>query len=61
MTKTASRACRVRCPRAGSSAAEHGTFNPLVVGSNPTRLALRSGFDGEIRRQEIATEMATVQ
>ena len=30
---------RVRFPRAGSSAAEHGTFNPLVVGSNPTRLA----------------------
>ena len=30
---------RVPCRRAGSSAAEHGTFNPLVVGSNPTRLA----------------------
>ena len=30
---------RVRCRRAGSSAVEHGTFNPLVVGSNPTRLA----------------------
>ena len=29
----------VLCSRAGSSAAEHGTFNPLVVGSNPTRLA----------------------
>jgi hypothetical protein len=26
-------------PRAGSSVAEQGTFNPLVVGSNPTRLA----------------------
>jgi hypothetical protein len=24
--------------RAGSSVAEQGTFNPLVVGSNPTRL-----------------------
>src|SRR5512147_1088132 len=33
---------RVPCPRAGSSAAEHGTFNPLVVGSNPTRLATRA-------------------
>jgi hypothetical protein len=26
--------------RAGSSVAEQGTFNPLVVGSNPTRLAI---------------------
>ena len=29
--------------RAGSSAAERGTFNPQVVGSNPTRLATLSG------------------
>ena len=33
------RSSRVPCPRAGSSVVEHGTFNPLVVGSNPTRLA----------------------
>jgi hypothetical protein len=30
---------RYACGRAGSSVAEQGTFNPLVVGSNPTRLA----------------------
>ena len=44
---------RVRCPRAGSSAVEHGTFNPLVVGSNPTRLANHSrsvGAQLELRR-----------
>ena len=31
--------------RAGSSVVEQGTFNPLVVGSNPTRLTTQ-GFDG---------------
>ena len=31
-----------RVSRAGSSAVEQGTFNPCVVGSIPTRLALHS-------------------
>ena len=40
--------------RAGSSAAEHGTFNPLVVGSNPTRLA-EMPWAGRRRHQEFVT------
>ena len=38
---TARSATWVHSVRAGSSVAEQGTFNPLVVGSNPTRLARR--------------------
>ena len=40
----------LRYTRAGSSVAEQGTFNPLVVGSNPTRLATVSSIRNAARR-----------
>ena len=42
---------RVGYPWAGSSVAEHGTFNPLVEGSNPSRLT-------KILRSELGSRLA---